>query len=374
VNVIVIGAGIVGCAVAHELAARGAAVRVLEARGVGQGATRASAGILASTIEGHVPELLDLGARSLALYGDFIARVEKDSGSPVEYDRSGTLQIALNAAEAERLCALARSFHDTGIGHTLMEGAAARQFEPALPPDTVRALLVPQHGYVAVTRLTHALAQAAANIGAVMSQARVVEIEGGDTPSVRTADQVFEADRIIVCSGSWTDQLVSRAGTHATDERGSSRGASIVKPIRGQLLQLRLPRRPVSRVIWGERCYAVPWRDGTVLLGATVEDAGFDERPTVAGVADLLSEGQTLLPALRDAVFEEVRVGLRPMTRDELPAIGASTTMRHVVYATGHYRNGVLLAPLTAALVADLVLDGRQRPELISLSPARLGL
>ena len=372
-NVIVIGAGIVGCAVAHELAARGAAVRVFETRGVGQGATRASAGILAPTIEGHVPALLDLGVRSLALYGDFIARVETDSGSPIEYDRSGTLQVALNAAEADGLCALARMFHDTGIGHTWMDAAAARRLEPALPPDTASALLVPQHGYVAVTQLTQALARAAANRGAVMSHARVVRIDGGDTPGVRTTDEVFQADRVIVSSGSWTDQLLA-GGSPRTDEVGGGHGVPIVKPIRGQLLQLRLPRRPVSRVIWGRRCYAVPWRDGAVLLGATVEDAGFDERSTVAGVAELLAEGQILLPVLREAVFEEVRVGLRPMTRDELPAIGPSSTMRHVFYATGHYRNGVLLAPLTAALVADLVLDGREGPELASLRPARLGL
>ena len=147
-----------------------------------------------------------------------------------------------------------------------------------------------------------------------------------------------------------------------------------MKPIRGQLLRLRLPQRPATHVIWGSDCYLVCRRDGTVLAGATVEDVGFDERATSAGVQDLLGAAVSLMPSLRDAAFEGVRVGLRPMTRDELPAIGASSTMPHVFYATGHYRNGVLLAPLTAQLVAGLVLDGRADGELASVSPERLGL
>ena len=147
-----------------------------------------------------------------------------------------------------------------------------------------------------------------------------------------------------------------------------------MKPIRGQLLQVHVEPRVAGRVIWGRQCYAVPWRDGSVLVGATVEDVGFDERSTAAAVSELLAEAFRILPGLRGASFEEVRVGLRPMTKDELPAVGRSSTMRGVFYAVGHYRNGVLLAPLTAALVGDLVLEGREGVELSLTRPARLGL
>ncbi len=147
-----------------------------------------------------------------------------------------------------------------------------------------------------------------------------------------------------------------------------------VKPIRGQLLRLRPRGTSVSHVVWGAGCYLVPWSDGTLLVGATVEDAGFDEQPTVAGVQTLVNAAAALVPSLSDAVFEEVRVGLRPMTADELPIIGPSSTMPHVFYATGHYRNGILLAPLTASILADLVLDGRSAPELEVTRPARFGL
>jgi glycine/D-amino acid oxidase-like deaminating enzyme len=144
--------------------------------------------------------------------------------------------------------------------------------------------------------------------------------------------------------------------------------------VRGQLLHLRLPRPVISQVVWGERCYLVPWSDGSVLVGATSEEVGFDERSTAAGVHGLLEHAMELVPGLASASFEEVRVGLRPATSDELPIVGASSTMRRVFYATGHYRNGVLLAPLTALAVADLILEGRERSEFAAARPARFGL
>ena len=389
-HVIVVGAGVVGCAIAHELASRGARVRIIDPRGTGQGATRASAGILAPTIEGHVPALLQLGMRSLARYEDFIRRATDDAGQPVEYERSGTLQVALTADEADDLCALARTFADAGVEHALMDSAEARRLEPALPDDIVRALLVPRHGYVAVGALTRALAQAAVNRGAVMSIERVLGVEGGTAPAVTTADGRSEADAVVIAVGSWTDQIAAprKGAPHETGAGAPREGRAeaprvdraglyappIVKPIRGQLLQVHVEPRVAGRVIWGRQCYAVPWRDGSVLVGATVEDVGFDERSTAAAVSELLAEAFRILPGLRGASFEEVRVGLRPMTKDELPAVGRSSTMRGVFYAVGHYRNGVLLAPLTAALVGDLVLEGREGVELSLTRPARLGL
>jgi glycine/D-amino acid oxidase-like deaminating enzyme len=171
-----------------------------------------------------------------------------------------------------------------------------------------------------------------------------------------------EADAVVVAAGSWS----SRITVGATPPP--------VKPIRGQLLHLAFSSPPASRVIWGAHCYMVPWQDGSLLVGATVEDVGFDEGATVAGVRDLLEHASELLPAAWGARFEGVRVGLRPATPDELPIIGPSSAMPGVFYATGHYRNGVLLAPLTATLTADLVLLGRDAPELALTRPARFGL
>jgi glycine oxidase len=363
VTITIAGAGIVGCAIACELASRGARVRVVDSRGPGGGATRASAGILAPYIEGHDPTLRRLGIRSLALYDEFLARVSRDSGEAIEYERRGTLQVALNLDAANALKRAARQLGEAHVERTLLDAGEVRRREPSVTADAVAGLELPQQGYVAPGELTRGLAEAAMRHGATFDVGSATAVEGGSIARLHTAAGLIESDAVIVAAGSWSTSL---DGVRAEQDA--------VKPIRGQLLQLRLPQRPATRVIWGDDCYIVSRQEGVVLAGATVEDVGFDERATSAGVQQLLRGAISLMPALADAAFEEVRVGLRPMTRDELPVIGASSKMPHVFYATGHYRNGVLLAPLTARLMADLVLDGRSDDDLACMRPERLGL
>ena len=359
-KITVVGAGIVGCAIAHELASRGARVHLIDSRGVGRGATRASAGILAPQIEGHIPELRDLAACSLEMYDEFVRRLEHDARRTIEYRRSGTLQVALNEPETSALSASARALASMGVQCTLVDGEAARRLAPALPDRGMAGLVVPAHGYVGAMPLMDALADATRARGVQMSVSAVAGIEGGTTTArVTTGHETIESDGVVVATGSWP--VPSRAAD-----------APRVKPIRGQLVQLRSERAVASSVLWGQACYVVPWADGTVLVGATVEDVGFDESPTAEGVRGLLNAATALVPALGNAHFEEVRVGLRPKTVDELPIIGRSESMPRVFYALGHYRNGVLLAPLTASLVADLVIDRKERAELGLVRPGRL--
>jgi glycine oxidase len=167
----------------------------------------------------------------------------------------------------------------------------------------------------------------------------------------------------VLAAGSWSGGIAVD-GVSATVP---------VRPIRGQLLHLSWIGTPLRRVTWSSRCYLVPWEDGTLLVGATVEDAGFDERTTVAGVRDLLEAVSEIVPRAWNAGFLGSRVGLRPSTADDLPVIGASAAMPNLIYATGHYRNGVLLAPLTAQLVADAMLDNRIDPLLAAVNPSRFG-
>jgi glycine oxidase len=362
VNVIVIGAGIVGAAIAHELASRGAGVRLVDARGVGQGATAASAGILAPYIEGHHPPLLNLAICSLALYDEFVRRVEADSRCSVEYRRCGTLQVAGSEEEFAVLASAARGLEKAGVAHSLLDRRDVAQLEAGISPRAAGGLLVPSQGYVTAPALTQAVVHAALGRGALFAAAQVREIRcRRDRVEVIAGHEVFGGDAVVVAAGSWS----SRIGTVSHDA---------IRPIRGQLLYLRAAPGTIARIVWGARCYLVPWQDGTILAGATVEDVGFDERSTVEGVSRLLDAAVDLVPALGRAELREVRVGLRPMIADELPAIGPSSTMPGVYYAIGHYRNGILLAPLTAVAVADLVLEGRQRPELALVRPARVGL
>lgn len=362
-DVIVIGGGIIGCAIAREIARRGARVRLIEGRTVGAGATHASAGMLAPYIEGHERgALFELTLRSLALYDDFVRDVEADAAVTIDYRRCGSLEIAADDDTAEALRAAQTSAPDAGLEWLTRD--EARRLEPALPATIQGALHSPMHGYVAVPALTEALAWAALRHGAEIETGRHIrEIASDGEQPVVTADagESWTAPTVIVAAGSWAGRFDS-----------AETAARVVRPVRGQLIRLMWHGRPLSHVLWGKDCYVVPWQDGTILVGATVEDVGFDERTTAAGVRDLLDAICELLPEAWGASFVEARAGLRPATSDGLPLIGRSPRMPGLVYATGHFRNGVLLAPLTASLVADLVLEGTDDPALSVTAPGRM--
>jgi glycine oxidase len=215
-----------------------------------------------------------------------------------------------------------------------------------------------------VATLVEALTEAAARAGVAMSAAHVRRVaSGAGAVQVETDDGAMSSDAVVLAAGSWSGGIAVASAPPAP-----------VKPVRGQLLQLRFDRPPLSRVVWGASGYLVPWEDGRLLVGATVEEVGFNEEVTTDAVQQLLERAQTLLPEARSARYDGARAGLRPLTPDELPIVGASSTMPGVYYATGHYRNGVLLAPLTAVMIADLMLDGRERRELDLVRPDRFGL
>ena len=363
-HVVVAGAGIIGCAVAYELASRGASVRIIDPRGYGRGATKASAGMLAPYIEGHSPQLLALGVSSLNHYDRFIARITADSARAVEYRRPGTLQVAVTEDEASELADRARHLTDARVDHLFVSAGELRKVEPALSADARAALRIPQHGYVGVSSLMSGLAAASERRGVTITVARVEAFgKKGDSVAVTTSEGVVECDAAVVAAGSWSGRIDSGSALPAP-----------VHPIRGQIVQLHASPAPLAHVVWGSGCYLVPWQDGTVLVGATMEDVGFDERTTDVAVRNLRESGRKLVPALGAATFVDARAGLRPATSDELPIIGPSSTTRGVFYATGHYRNGVLLAPLTASLVTDLVLGTGAGAELDLVRPSRFGL
>lgn len=280
------------------------------------------------------------------MYDDFIAEVSAEAGITVEYRRCGTLEVAMDPQSALRL---RESVRRPGNGTVLqwLDSDAARECEPALSGSVQGAVLVSSHGYVAAPELTEALAWAALRHGAkIETTDRVAAIHPATNGlTVVTAEGTeWQADRVIVAAGSWSGQIGTAPALPPA-----------VKPIRGQLLRLRWNGPPLGHIIWGPDCYIVPWQNGIVLVGATVEDVGFDERVTVAGVRQLLHAAGELLPGVTGATFVEARAGLRPASDDGLPIIRrASAALPRLIYATGHYRNGVLLAPLTAKLVADL--------------------
>jgi len=365
-DIIVIGAGVVGCSVAYELARRGASVEIVDERPVGMGATQASAGVLAPYIEAREGSpLLDLTVRSLAMYDGFVGLVSQDGGVAVPYRRTGTLDVAADELELQDLRTTAGVLAQRGVPALILDAAATRSEEPLVADDVAGGLLIEEHGYVAAPELTRALVAAARAYGAQLveqSHVRRIRRRDGDTV-VETDRGTLVSNAVVLAAGSWSSAIV----IDGVDARVP------VRPIRGQLLYLGWHGTALRRVTWSRGCYLVPWDDGTVLVGATSEDAGFDERLTVSGVHDLLQAAAEVAPHAWTATFRGARVGLRPATIDNLPVIGASTAIPNLVYATGHYRNGILLAPLTAQLVADALLDGRVDPIMAGLSPSRFG-
>ena len=365
-DIIVVGAGVVGCSVAYELARRGASVEIVDERPVGMGATQASAGVLAPYLEAREDSpLLDLTVRSLSMYDAFVGRVAQDGGIAVPYRRTGTLDVAANDREMQRLHGIADVLARRGVPALILDAAATRAEEPLVAEDIAGGLLIEEHGYVSASELTRALVAAARAHGAqLVEQSRVRRIRARDGDTVVETDRgTLASNAVVLAAGSWSGTIV----VDGVETRVP------VKPIRGQLLYLGWHGTSLRRVMWSRGCYMVPWDDGTVLVGATSEDAGFDERLTVSGVHDLLQAAADVAPHAWTATFRGARVGLRPATADHLPVIGTSMRIPNLMYATGHYRNGILLAPLTAQLVADALLDGRVDPMLTALSPSRFG-
>jgi glycine oxidase len=213
--------------------------------------------------------------------------------------------------------------------------------------------------------MTRALAESAMRHGArLLDPARVQSISrSGSSTVVDTGKDRVACGSVVMAAGSWSGQI----------EVEGVRSPAPVRPVRGQLLTLKWPGARLRRTTWSSGCYLVPWDDGTVLLGGTVEDVGFDERATVAGVHGLLDAARRIVPAAESAEFTGARVGLRPGTADGLPIIGRSRALPSLVYATGHYRNGILLTPLTAAVVPDILLENRVDPMLAPFAPERFG-
>jgi glycine oxidase len=345
-RIAVVGAGIIGCAVAFELSRRGVDVTVFEGRTVAGGATQASAGILAPYTEAHEGgRLFDLTVRGLAAYDDFVRQVRSTSGAVFEYRRSGTLEIAEDDHRAAELRARLSAPWAASADLRWLQREELRELLPSVNPACVGALQCDSHAHVAVGSFTAAIADAAQQSGArIQLEAAVTRLElASDGIRLGVGDQTATFDRIVLCSGAWTPEI---------DPLGETAGR--IRPVRGQLVRLSSPTQQLRHVVWGSACYIVPWEDGMMLVGATSEEAGFDERATVEGVRGLLGAAQALIPDLGSATFVDVRVGLRPGTVDGVPILGPAKDPR-VIYAAGHFRNGVLLAPLTARLIADYV-------------------
>jgi glycine oxidase len=374
VDVAIVGGGVIGLAVAWRARAKGLSVTVLERGEIGRGTSYVAAGMLAPVAEVEFGEAgqaaLELGLRSAALWPGFAAELERCSGEEVGVRRTGTLVLARDEDEARELERQIAFRESLGLRTTRLRGSDARALEPGLAPTVRLALEAPDDHSVDPRRVLTALRRACETTGVRLREyAPVARIEcdgdgdgdgdGGGAGGGEDGRGVGEGRRMtgVELEGGElvaARQLVLAAGPWSGGLEGLPDRARVpVRPVKGQLLRLRDPAGPglLERVVRFEGGYLVPRADGRYVLGATVEERGFERHATAGGVYELLRDAHELVPGVSELQIEELCVGLRPGTPDNLPVIGAGA-IDGLTWATGHYRNGILLAPLTAELVA----------------------
>ncbi len=365
---IVIGAGIIGGSVAWRLACEGAAVTILERGRAGQEASWAAAGMIAPQAEAQGPgPFFDLCIRAREVFAATVERLRAESGIDPEYDDAGILYIAFDAAEQAELEHRARWQKAAGGAVEELSGDEARKLEPGLSKEVIYATHMPQDRRTENRQVTRAFAAAAIAKGAQLREgARVESIvtKGDRAAAVRLTDGAeLPADVIINAAGAWAGEIRGLEGDHVA-----------TYPVRGQMLcfdGLKPLRGPSIFSLHG---YIVPRRDGRLIVGSTMEEAGYDKRVTLAGIEKIARGAMKMMPALDGLAFREAWAGLRPATKDFLPVIGASPALSNVFYATGHFRSGILLSALTGELIADLVAGRAPAIDLKAFAPARFAV
>lgn len=361
-DVAVVGAGLIGLACAWELTRDGAAVTVLEKAAPGSGATGVAAGMLAPVgeLDFGEPELLRMNLESRAMYPEFIAAIEAATGFETGYRECGALHVALDRDEAGELKRVVDLQSRHGLESSWLGPMATRELEPGISPSLAGAVLVEDDAVVDPRKLVEALRAGLTEAGARIETTEVTGLErnpDGEVTGVETTAGPVGAGVVVAAPGA---------------EAGIAEWLPVearppVRPIKGQVLELRGESGPpvCERILGSERVYIAPRPDGRVILGATVEELGFDRRVTGGGVHELLREAYRLLPDVAEMEFLGATAGLRPGTPDNLPVIGRTATPG-LILATGHYRNGILLAPLTAKAIAGMVRG--KEPEIVSVA------
>lgn len=366
-DVLIIGGGVIGLSIARELYKKGERrITVIDRGPIGREASWAAAGMLAPNVETDTSDDFHrFGTESLELYPNLASELLEETGVDIELDQSGTLSLAFNEAEAGELDETFERQELRNVPVNRLSGDAVRNLEPAVSPAVCAGLLYPSDWQVENRKLLAALRRFAE-----ISEIRIVEnadvsellVDGSRVAGARVGTDEDHAGVTILATGAWTSLI----------KIGDAPMQVSVKPIRGQMISFEIRTRRIHRVMYSPRGYIVPRADGRVLIGATVEDVGFNKSVTDEGLDSLKAAAVEIAPRLAEFEITEKWAGLRPFAADGLPVIGDLPGWENVFVATAHYRNGILLAPKTAQILADRIIDDVESPYLSAFGVERV--
>lgn len=356
-DIAIIGGGIIGCAIAYELAKRQVDVLLIEkASRIGTEASWAGAGILTSHASTHEPYPI-LCRESLALYPSLAEELKAETDIDIEFNRCGTLSVYFNEKEASGLIGLAERRVNRGFTAEVLSAEEAKELEPAVSSSIAGAVLFPQDGHVRNPKMVAALAKGAAKYGAKFLLGNPVtgfDRINGKTIGVVVNGETIHANSFVIAAGCWTGNLTTLLDVPVS-----------ILPVKGQIVLLETMPPRIQRTIDGLGIYIVPRSDGKILLGATVEYVGYDKTPSVDGVKQMIDAAIGIAPELAQSAFVKTWAGLRPYYKKG-PCLGYIPGYDNIVLASGHFKNGILLAPITGKLIAELMTTGNTS---LSLEP-----
>jgi glycine oxidase len=361
-DTLIIGGGIIGLSLAHKLAAEGQRVLVLDRQEPGLEASWAAAGMLSAAPES--PDdlaLVPLAKKSFALYPTFVAAIEECSGKSANFRRDGALELFFGSSAGSERDRTVASHRALDLTTQAVSSAEARSIEPSLCETAFAAAWLPVEYSVEPRALTAAALQAAKNRGAEIRanvEVKNLVIEGSRCHGAESQSKKFTAANVILAAGCFSAGI------------GTAARLAPTQPVRGQMVSLRVARPMPNHVVRSHKGYVVPRGNGLLVAGSTIEHVGFEKKVTAGGIGAILAAAVELIPELASAAIEETWCGLRPDTLDHLPLIGP-TEFEGLWLATGHYRNGILLAPATAEILTDWILHKKNDFNADAYSPLR---
>jgi glycine oxidase len=358
-DVVIIGGGIIGVSIAYQLTKRGKSVTVLEKDSIGAHASGAAGGMLGAQVEFAEPgPLVDLSVRSREMFPALQKELYAATGIDIGLNTAGMLRVALSNEESEVLKQQAHWQEQQGLRADWLDKEEVKRQEPAVGDTIVGALSLPDDTQVSAPDLTRAFAIAAARKGAtLLERCEVLTIEHthGEVTAVHTTRGSFTADHFVLAGGAWSGGLAQQLGVPLS-----------VFPIKGEAFSVLTMPQPIRKTIYSHGCYIVPKDGNRLLIGASSQNCGFDSRLTIGGLQQLMAKAVRLLPALADCPLEKTWASLRPQTDDGLPYFGPISSFANLLAATGHYRNGILLSPITGEAIARMITG---EPLDVSLAP-----